>query len=708
MPRLADSLRRALAVQSRQLPAFALAAALYALAELGVGLVAVSPAVGGAAALLLAAATVALHALGMALATLPLEAIGGGWARGRFADGAKTALVALAYLLVGASLFKVAATGVHLGAADLWFLAANAPQLLAEESPLERAAALFALALGLALAAGLFALLRRARAATGAGAPGRAGWGLAAAAALAGAGLATIGRDALRLAPEVALARRALEATPPPVAARAANLPLPAWAPPADLVRRNVVVVLLESIPWRRLEGPDARPGTTPNLDRLSREAIVFRRSYAASTHSDYAQAAVLSSLYPCKTPAHDAYDPIAYPRVLPWDLLRSAGYRSAIFSTQNERWGNLKKFLSTAGLELLRDSTAWPDAPHRGIGADSKVFEDTALAAFLHWLDAAPGRPFVAYLNFQATHFPYVTPSDFPAPFPRPAPVLTGTSFLRYPTAQAPAWEDRFHSALAYVDREVGRLRAALATRGLAPTTALLVTPDHGEAFYEHENPTHGGALYEEQVRTLTWLVLPGEPARAIDAPVSTLDFLPALARWLGLPRHPAFQGDDRVLAPDYDGRGRAIPFCIQGITRADGLVLDGWKYFVDRERGFERLYDLTRDPDETRDLAATAVARRDALAAALDDWIARERAYYRERRWELGEGPPPLPAASAPAASRDKSETPAAPRRSGVEPKRATTSRSPGASSTSSRPLPGSGRAARSRPSTSTRHPA
>ena len=44
-----------------------------------------------------------------------------------------------------------------------------------------------------------------------------------------------------------------------------------------------------------------------------------------------------------------------------------------------------------------------------------------TPLESFLSWVAAAPQRPFVAYLNFQATHYPYVVPPGEPdAPFVR------------------------------------------------------------------------------------------------------------------------------------------------------------------------------------------------------------------------------------------------------------------------------------------------
>ena len=118
---------------------------------------------------------------------------------------------------------------------------------------------------------------------------------------------------------------------------------------------------MLESIPWSRLHGPLARPGSTPALDALAAESTIFDRAYATATHSDYTQKSILASLHPRKYQGHDFFTRLDYPRLLPWDLLQPLGYRTAVFSCQNEAWGNMEAFLKTSRLDLFRHSPDWP-----------------------------------------------------------------------------------------------------------------------------------------------------------------------------------------------------------------------------------------------------------------------------------------------------------------------------------------------------------
>jgi arylsulfatase A-like enzyme len=566
----------------------------------------------------------------------------------------------LFYAGLGLSLLKFHLTGSHLRFEDLWFVFGSLRQVAAEGSARERAMLRATVLLPLGLAAVSFAALRQARRRSPAGA------GAGSLALLAGVALAALlllgwrypyARTVLGTqAPETswlarqwsgrtALARLAGD-TPPraftPDPARQARIaPI---APPAAFRRDNVVVVMLESVPWSRLFGPESRPEATPRMNALAAESIVFARAYASATHSDYAQTSILAALHPRKFERHDYIIDLAYPRTLIWDLLRPAGYRTAMFSCQNEGWGNMQAFLRTPGLELFRHSPDWPDAPRRGEGAESKVFEPTPVAAFGDWLKGVQGGTFLAYLNFQATHYPYVIPPGS-TPLYEPQAIDFPTTFLSYPADKIPVMENRFYNALHTVDAAVGEVVDALRAAGVWERTVLLVVSDHGEAFYEHGVPTHGTMLLEEQIRTAAFARLPGAAPRVVDEPVSVLDLVPAVAGFLGLPPHGNFQGRADILDSGYSARGRPFLFTIQGITREDAVLEDDWKLLLNHDRRELALFDLARDPGERQNLAATEPARRMALERRLATLLGDQLAYFRDRGWESGWYPPKLP---------------------------------------------------------------
>ena len=573
---------------------------------------------------------------------------------GRVYHAALALAAGTAYAWLTLSLLKYALTRSHLRYEDLWFVAGSLRQLGGEGSARERLALLAAAALPFVLAIALYVALRWR---SGDRRPLSARTLLLLAVLAAGGFAVTCWRypyaryAAGTLLPETSWVARRLQGRSAVGDLARAFMPDPArhariarYAAPAELRRANVLVLMLESIPWSRLFGPLARPTATPNLLALARESILFDRAYASATHSDYAQTSILASLHPRKFAGHDYFTDLSYPRTLLWDLLAPLGYRTAVFSCQNERWGNMIAFLETPALGVFRHSPDWPAAPRRGDGPESKVFEPTPIAAFADWLAEAPDEPFAAYLNFQATHYPYMVPPGAPEPY-QPAAIDFPTTYLSYPRERIAVMENRFYNALAYVDTQVARLVEELRAAGVWENTVLLVVSDHGEAFYEHGVPTHGTMLLEEQVRTAMFLRLPGEPPRRILEPVSVLDALPAIARWQGLPPHGNFQGRSDILAPDYAAADRPLLFTIQGMTQEDALLVGQRKYLVNWDRQERALFDLASDPGERVNLLTARPQEVGELDRIFTRLLRDQLAYYRARAWEQGWYPPRLP---------------------------------------------------------------
>ncbi|MDX1644788.1 MAG: sulfatase-like hydrolase/transferase, partial [Thermoanaerobaculia bacterium] len=167
---------------------------------------------------------------------------------------------------------------------------------------------------------------------------------------------------------------------------------------------------------------------------------------------------------------------------------------------------------------------------------------------------------------------------------------------------------------------------------------TWLIVVSDHGEAFYEHGQPTHGTTLHEEQVRSLLVVRIPGTQPRVVDAPVGLLDLLPSLTRELGLPVHGNFQGASDIFGPDYSADNRPFYFTIQGMTAEDGILLDDWKYTLNWQTGRQQLFDLTRDPGEFRNLIEDEPERARVLHTALEQFLHRQLTYYDRALWRTG----------------------------------------------------------------------
>ncbi len=103
------------------------------------------------------------------------------------------------------------------------------------------------------------------------------------------------------------------------------------------------------------------------------------------------------------------------------------------------------------------------------------------------------------------------------------------------------------YYAAITALDREMGRLLAALDELALAADTLVIFTSDHGDMLWSHgwmkkQSP------YEESIN-VPWIARwPGQiqPGSVSDALLSTVDIAPTLAGMLGWPTEPQWSGRD------------------------------------------------------------------------------------------------------------------------------------------------------------------
>ncbi|MCC6522191.1 MAG: sulfatase, partial [Polyangiaceae bacterium] len=388
------------------------------------------------------------------------------------------------------------------------------------------------------------------------------------------------------------------ELSPPPGPARSEETAWHDAVAASEGPRPNVLLVTLESVGIEHLGFAGYDRPTTPELDALAREGLWMRRAWTTATHSNYAQMAILSSLFPRRGSSLDQYERLDYPRFLFHDLFALLGYATATISSQDEQWQGMIDFERTPTPTHFWHSPDWK-GPHLDIGSEVVVPDDKTTDGILAWLAEQRGRRWALYANFQATHFPYPLPDDAPRPWKPCEPDPSTFRYLSYPAADRQAAVNRYDNALAFVDAQLGRIRRYLATTGELGHTLFIVTADHGENFLDHEEVTHGKTLYESEARVPLVVSWPGHvPAAVRDEPVSHLDVLPTLVELLGLPPHPSFQGASFLRPGAVAGRG--VYLNIQGLRFADALVCWPFKLFEDRTGKRSILFHLEDNPEE------------------------------------------------------------------------------------------------------------
>jgi arylsulfatase A-like enzyme len=424
----------------------------------------------------------------------------------------------------------------------------------------------------------------------------------------------------------------------------AAIAPAPASSP-------NVVLLILDTVRARNLSLYGYHRETTPTLDRLASQSVVFDRAFAPSSWTLSSHASMFTGRDPFAIDAGWEV-PLGTRVPLLAEHFRDAGYATGGFVanllyTQYEsgiargfqhyedHHASARQIALTSNfmqLPIVHDllvsrslSAAWTVLrqlnfrPRRST-YKSRKWSPEVVGDFLDW-ESRTDRPFFAFLNLFDAHGPYSVAEPW------------GSRFAADPTA-----EDRYDGAIALMDAQVGVLVNALRQRGVLENTIIVVASDHGEQFGEHGLDSHGNSLYAQVTHVPLMVRLP-ERANAgvrVDEAVSLTDLgatlleltrtpandfpgtsLVALlsgADSLGVPAISEVAGtDDDTFEPTFMGPMRAI-------------AMHRW-HLIRRGDGQEQLFDLQRDPDERIDLSPNPhyAALRDSLRTFLGAMPAR-----------------------------------------------------------------------------------
>ena len=413
----------------------------------------------------------------------------------------------------------------------------------------------------------------------------------------------------------------------------------------------NVVMVQIESLRADQLRAYGSTRDVMPTVDALAREGRVFTNAYVQASHSNYADVVPLSSHYPLRARAMHEY-PVnpTYPRVLIYDVLKAVGYKTAIVSSQNERWGGMINYHRPENLdhffhaEVYSGPTISPfeDAGFaewvqetRGAGSvDDRYTVDEAI----RWVETTMGTPFFLHMNLQSSHVPYVVPDDFARPF-GPKELDFTIMWGRFPRDKVDIVKARYADSLHYEDTQIRRLFDHLRRRGLWENTIIVIGGDNGEAFYEHGLAAHASTVFEEVVKVPMIVRSPELAPGRDDRPAMFLDVPPSLFDLLGLPRHPSFQGIS-LFQPNPDPARPIFTMVQTPLANQTAVVRSGFK-LIDSEGDGLYLYDL-KGQGEFENIAASRLDLVAELSAILRDWRERQLAYYADVARHRREYPP------------------------------------------------------------------
>lgn len=417
---------------------------------------------------------------------------------------------------------------------------------------------------------------------------------------------------------------------------------------PAPASSPNVIVLCVDAMRPDHLSAYGYSRRTTPNLEKLASEGVLFRNAFANSCWTRASVATIFTSMYPSSHGVNEIGSGLAESLTTLPELFREQGYATGVFSANafvSPAFGyhqGVDRFVGqevSIFNELILGHLARPMRKFSPVLAEAyarleagtfpfdsegrvKMKAERLQGSVLKWVQGLEGRPFFAYVHYMDAHSPYELPAEFQTLFaPGRGPHETGfplnEGFRPLVGPQKALQPGRlenlvaqYDGSIAFADRAIGGLLDRLREMGLYDRTIVVVTADHGEEMYEHEGWGHGKSLFEEVIRVPLILRAPGRlpSGTEVSQPARHVDLMPTLLDLCGIRRVPGAEG--RSLVPPARGEPAAeVPVyaeVLHGNTRAETVRQGKWKLIEIRSHSEKArlLFDLEQDPMERQPL--------------------------------------------------------------------------------------------------------
>ena len=190
------------------------------------------------------------------------------------------------------------------------------------------------------------------------------------------------------------------------------------------------------------------------------------------------------------------------------------------------------------------------------------------------------------------------------------------------------------YDSQIRYVDEHIQIILTFLKKKQLLKDTVVIVTSDHGEEFWEHDNYEHGHTLYNELLRIP--LIMSGANINpsTITAAVSLIDVLPTVLEIAGIAQDKLnLQGVSLLDSVKHTGNNHTGSLFATGTLYGSEkycLIRDNKKMIITTDRK-ERKWNLIGHKNENRrelyNIRNDAFERNNLINAHDDDRLSMER---------------------------------------------------------------------------------
>ena len=286
--------------------------------------------------------------------------------------------------------------------------------------------------------------------------------------------------------------------------------------------KRNVIVVMMESVRASEMGLYGAPVTATPNLDNLAKRGVYAETFYANANQTVRGELAVLCGLLDRMRAASSiTMNPNLRTTCLQ-ELLKQEDYSTHWFHGNTKRFFRREAFFKKHDFDQLHDEDYLDEIgyPYQKLGWG---VPDTTMMRYAVDILKQETKPFFAEIMTLSNHHPFKW--KWPITFPesmRPE--------SRYPM-------DLYRHGIYFTDHAMGLLIQYLEEAGLMDNTYVVFLGDHGIwLFDERKGPLHETQQYEQYFRLPFIMIGPDIQPGVIKEPSSQVDVTPTILDVLNL----------------------------------------------------------------------------------------------------------------------------------------------------------------------------
>ncbi len=449
-------------------------------------------------------------------------------------------------------------------------------------------------------------------------------------------------------------------------------------------MKPNVVFVIIDALRARNVGAYGYDKPTTPNIDKIAEEGVLFRNAYSCTNYTDSSLTSIFSGVFPSghgilhtglrlRDEEVEAFAQSGV-KLLP-ELLHSEEYATIGLDWMG-RWHrrgyDYYSGITEAKLAVPINRITRTLASHKSLQSlragmvllRRRFLSQAYSATFtteraINLIEKNRNRPFFLFIHYWDVHQGYSYPKRYSKPFlhldysqmPKNTEKVSDLYSLsdkglrslgmkvlsRSKTVSEQIAE--YDGAIRYVDDELGRLMEALKKRGIADQTLLIITSDHGESLTEHGICFDHHGLYEVSIHVPLIMRYPEVLAggKIIDGFVQHTDLVPTILDLLQI-KHSQEDFDGESLLPlirTGDGLRSSVYVEEAYAERKRAVRTRGYEYIkaLSEEAaicrlcnrihgGVEELYDLENDPEQNYNLVGDRPQIVKAMQNLLGEW--------------------------------------------------------------------------------------